>query len=113
LTSIVSDLGATPSASSASPQFGIPIPASGTRTSTLFFRDDGTLSGVVNGDAVAADHPFYRATIVIIAPASPARKAATVARVLLTWPALADASASALPSRQKGSLETVAAFLRN
>jgi len=117
LTSLVSDLGATPVStpptSQTSPQFKIPMPASGTQTSTLFFKDDGTLSGTVNSDAVASEKPFYRATVVVMAPVSTSKKGATIVRVLLTWPALADATASSLPSKQQGAVETVTAFLRN
>ncbi len=116
LTSLVSDLSATPKTSPAtdqtSPQFGLPVPMSGNATTnTLFFREDGTVSGTMNQNAVAADRPLYRATVIVVPPAS--TKGATTVRLLLTWPALADAKGANVPSKQKGSVETVTAFLRN
>ena len=115
LSSLVSDVSATPLTSPAtaqvSPQFGIPVPVSGAVTNTLFFKEDGTVSGTVNQNAIATDHPLYRATVIVVPPAS--TKGATTVRLLLTWPALADAQGAHLPSKQKGSVETVTAFLRN
>lgn len=116
LTSIVSDISVTPQSSSAtapiSPQFNIPVPATGSPQSYAFyFKEDGTLSATAGGSAVAANAPVYRATVTVIPPSS--TKGATVVRVLMTWPALADPTANIGPSKQKGSVETVTALLRN
>ncbi len=117
LTAISSDLAATPTTSpptaQTSPQFKIPVPTSGTVTNTLFFSSNGALSGAINADASPSDNPQYRATIAIIPPSGAGARGTTLVRIFVTWPALADPTASSPPTHYTGSVETMAAFLRN
>lgn len=112
-SSLVADLRATPSASTSSPRFLIPIPATGTSTATLFLKEDGTISGAVNANASPALNPRYRATLYFFAPTTAGLRTATSVRVLLTWPAMADPTAATAPSKFSGSFETMTTLDRN
>jgi type II secretory pathway pseudopilin PulG len=117
---IAADLSATtkttPPTDQTSPRYGITIPApAGTASSvshTIFLREDGTAAGAQDSDADPSQDPKYRATITFVAPPSPQRKA-TTAKILLTWPALADKSAGTAPTKYAGSYETFTALDRN
>jgi len=113
LTAIASDLAATPTTAQTSPQFKIPVPAGGSVTNTLFFSSDGSLAGAIDTDATPSTNPRYRAMIVVIPPTAAEGRGATAVRIFLTWPALADPSVSSVPTHYAGSVETMAAFLRN
>ncbi|MBA3542885.1 MAG: hypothetical protein H0T83_00340 [Chthoniobacterales bacterium] len=109
---VVADLQATALTSSTSPRYGITIPATGTATHSIFLQEDGT-AGAQDADAVPSNNPKYRATITFYAPTNTSQKSATGVRVLLTWPALADSSAAASPSKYAGSYEVLTAIIRN
>ena len=115
--SLAADLRGTPKtvppSAQKSPRFQIQIPASGSTTQTLFLREDGTAAGAVGANATAASNPRYRVTINFIAPSSTTQKGATTARIFITWPALADMSAGAAPTKFSGSFESMTAFDRN
>ncbi len=116
-TSVVTDLQATPveipAVVKTSPRFQISLPASGSATHTLFLREDGSAAGSVDANADPAQDPRYRVTLVVTAPSAPTQKTATTVRVLITWPALADAVAGTTPSKYAGSYEFVTALNRN
>jgi Tfp pilus assembly protein PilV len=128
--SIASDLRATPLATSSntaplSPRFFIPLPSPSTTlvSHTLFLTEDGSpatatpTTSIVDKDANPAQLPVYRATVFFPAVptgASPATdRTATVARLLVTWPALADSKWMNPPSQFTGSVETIIALDRN
>jgi len=100
-SAIVSDLQATPNTSVTTPRYKIPI---NTGTNTLFLQTDGSNSGSVNQDAVPAQNPLYRATIVI---GQQSGRVATPVRIMITWPALADKTWNLDPKNYSGSFETV------
>ena len=135
-SAIVSDLRcAQPLGANASPRFGIPIPAppgsaSGTtQTSgtTIYLAADGSASPtgqvVTGGTSVSR----YRATIGFSFPstgqyAAPvSSRTATTVRILITWPALADAtpgvwqigSSPSWPTNYTGSYEADTTLDRN
>jgi len=115
--SIIADLRTTPvsipPAEKSSPRFQIPLPVSGNAMHTIFLRDDCSAAGAVDTDANATLDARYRVTLFITAPADTTQKNATVTRVLITWPALADPAAQTLPSKYVGSFEAVTALNRN
>ena len=117
---IVADLQATPpnvnGAAALSPQFGISIPAPGGGSSSgvLFLAEDGhnTSVGGGSGNADPAQNPRYRVTLTFNPPATGSRTATQV-HLLITWPALADPTASVAPKNYSGSFETVVYLDRN
>jgi uncharacterized protein (TIGR02598 family) len=119
---IVTDLRNTPApypkADRSSPRFGITVPGTTLGTHTLFFSADGQ-AGNQDANAVTSQNPRYRATIVITPPTAatpPAPsalvKTATIVRVLISWPALADPTAGTPPSRYSGSYESISSLDR-
>jgi type II secretory pathway pseudopilin PulG len=119
---IVADLHTAPPASSlvttsTSAIFGIPIPAAGAGTSirdTLYLRQDGTTGGApINQDANGAFNPLYRATLYFYPPPVGGQRTATFARLLITWPALADSKAGVDPINFTGSYEVDISLDRN
>lgn len=64
-------------------------------------------------------NPKYKVFLQFIAPSALAdatkssHKTATVARILITWPAMADQSGGTLPTHYSGSYETVIALDRS
>lgn len=115
---IVEDLRTTPKSNPAadqtSPQYRFVIPATGTNTATQFLGQDGSAVGALNADAIPSENPRYRATLQFTAadPSKPNQKMATSVRILITWPALADRSASSAPSNFSGSYEAIVSLNR-
>jgi len=114
---IVADLQATPVAippeAKNSLRYAVPLPISGSTTHTLFLREDGALAGAIDADANPSQDARYRATLFISAPMDAKQKSATVLRVLVTWPAMADPQAGNLPTKFSGSYEVMSALNRN
>jgi uncharacterized protein (TIGR02598 family) len=118
---ILADLQSTPVTKPAteqkSPLINIPFPCTGTPIHTVFFSDDGTPIGTVDSDATPSTDrslsPHFRATLFFTNATDASQKNATKVRILITWPALADKAASALPNHYTGSFELVSAFNRN
>ncbi|MEO7931519.1 MAG: hypothetical protein ABIT76_00020 [Chthoniobacterales bacterium] len=110
--SISADLRTAATTAIASPLFAIDMPTAGTAVkTTIFFKQDGSLSGTKNANADPTQNPRYRATIVI-KTASTTDKS-TAVRILITWPALADKTAATDPVNFSGSLETLTMLDRN
>ena len=112
-TSVVSDLRATllPSISTpgpTSPQFGFNPASSGVQS--VFIADDGSV-------VATAASAHFRATVTCTPPAaivtSATPRTATLARVLITWPAVVDPTPTTAPTKYNGSFETVIALDRN
>jgi uncharacterized protein (TIGR02598 family) len=130
--SILADLRATaltnPPQDQSSPYYQLTIPAApaaspGTMR-TLFLRADGTpassTTGPFQGQSIdLTQNPHYRATIYFTSTSSPSQlasvpsKTALAARVLITWPAVADVIPSIPPANFVGSLEAMTTLLRN
>jgi type II secretory pathway pseudopilin PulG len=110
---IALDLTTTPKTVQISTRYGITIPVTGVASHTIFLKDDGTISGVIDANADPAQDPKYRAMITFTAPTNASYKTATGVRILLTWPALADKNAGTAPSNYLGSYEVVTALSRN
>lgn len=114
---IVADLQATPveipAVEKNSLRYQVPLPVSGSTTHCLFLREDGALVGGLDANADVTRDPRYRATLFITAPTGATQKSATLVRVLVTWPALADPQAATLPSKFSGSYEVMTALNRN
>lgn len=92
-----------------SPRFKIDL-ASSTSPQTIYFNEAGKATGTI-GTASTADSR-YRVSLAVNPPASGA-KGATGVRILVTWPAAADAVPGQWPARQTGSLDTWTAVDRN
>lgn len=102
-----------PPSDQVSPNYQIPIPASGAGKATIFLNKDTTTKGAaLDSDADAGKDPRYRVTLFFTAPPA-TQKSATIARVLITWPALADKSAASDPRNFAGSYEITTALDRN
>lgn len=114
---IVADLQATPVAVPPvvknSLRYQVPLPASGGATHTLFLREDGVLVGGIDTNADATQDARYRATIFITAPTAANQKTATLVRIQMSWPAMADPQAASLPTKFSGSYEVMTALNRN
>ena len=111
---IISELRATPK-TIPNPdlrQYKITIPATGTSTSTLFLAQDTTVTGAENTDADPSKNPRYRATLYFTPPLT-GQRAATIVRVLITWPATADKTWNVDPKKFSGSFEVTTALDRN
>jgi uncharacterized protein (TIGR02598 family) len=106
---VVSDLRTVHAGDAKTVRYGIPIPPSTASTvaHTLFFDDEGSLSGSVdeNASPTRTPTPRYRATITFNPPSG--GKTAMPVRILITWPALADMNATASPVNFIGSFDTV------
>jgi len=107
---VIADLRATPAAAgmALSPFYSVEFPAAGTSvTTSLFFNEDGSL----NRRTAAEPLPKFRATVTVNPAAS--SRAASSARVWITWPAAADLTPSVPPGKYSGAFETVVGLDRN
>lgn len=95
------------------PRYQVQLPPSGSAVHTLFLREDGSVAGSMDTNADPGQDPRYRTTLFITAPTSASQKVATIVRVLITWPALADYQAAVTPAKYTGSYEVVTALNRN
>jgi uncharacterized protein (TIGR02598 family) len=116
VAAVNADLRATPVTQPASdqesPRFKWMIPkadgtATGTVPQTRFLRSDG--AEVANTGIASAR---YRVNLWFSPPGAD-QKHATNARILVTWPALADSDPSMAPSKFSGSFEVMTALDRN
>ncbi len=114
-TLIVRDMTSVSSTNTTTPLYGFQIPAAGgtanTSPQTLYLAPDGSETGTVG--TAPGSTAFYRVSIAFIPPASAVSQTATLARVTVTWPALADAIPSQWPTHYNGILQTVVALDRN
>jgi type II secretory pathway pseudopilin PulG len=114
---IVADLLATPVEIPAEPKtslrYQVPLPVSGSATHSFFLCEDGAQAGSIDANLDASTDPRYRATLFITAPTSANQKTATLVRILITWPAVADPQVAALPAKYSGSYEVMTALNRN
>src|SRR5215210_8785461 len=111
-TNIAADLAAAPLTSGSSTRLGFNIKAASGTVQTLFCSEDGNPTGKVGDAASNTTKPSsrYRACIGFY-PGT--QKKATMVRILVTWPAAANPSATGWPTKFSGSFETVTAVNRN
>lgn len=102
---IASDLRVT-GTNGSSPIYGI---TSASGTSTFYLAQDGSATAINSGPDLSSR---YRASIFIVAPPA-GQRMATTARILITWPALADPVPGTLPKNFSGSFEVITALDRN
>ncbi len=114
---VIADLRVNPTATS-SPHYSVPIPKAGgatTITTTLpaaqilYFADDGSYSTTLV--RTGATPSLYRVSVGY-APPPTGKTTATILRVFVSWPAVADTT-TAWPSKYKGSYELITALDRN
>jgi uncharacterized protein (TIGR02598 family) len=109
---LIADLRGTPAASGAtshnSPLYGIGFPQAGSpsATTSLFLNADGSQSA-----PAAIPSPAFRATVTVTTPSS--GRAASTARVRITWPAMADPNPDIPPTNASGSSIIVVGLDRN
>jgi len=116
-SAIVSDLRSTqPVGAGTSPRLGMPVPAAGTAATmhTIYLASNGSATAVdtapmTSGSAISR----YRATVQFFPPQPAVPRTATVVRVLITWPALADPNYQTLPANFSGSYEADTTLDRN
>lgn len=102
-SSIISDLRSTVPHSTATTSsiYNISFPAAGQSATNVFFlNEDGSTNSLNN----PATLPAYRATVVIN---SSATRAASSARIFLTWPVTLNSSQTGLPATFSDAFETV------
>jgi uncharacterized protein (TIGR02598 family) len=119
---IVADLRcAQPLATGTSPRFGFNIPGAesspptiSSNPQTIYLTANGSATGAVGSNPVSSGTAVsvYRATVGF-APPSGGQRTATVVRLLITWPALADSNPSQWPANYTGSYEADTTLDRN
>jgi len=106
---IVADLRAS-GTNAKSATYGIPL-TSGTQT--FYLDESGSPTAIGSGPTNSGAFPSrYRASVFITPPAV-GQRAATTARILMTWPASADPSPATAPKNYAGSYEILTALDRN
>jgi hypothetical protein len=90
--------------------FQFPVPFTGMHTQ--FFGDGERASGSIDQNATASTTPAprYRATVFFNTPSG---RNATVGRILVTWPGLADPTAGSVPTAYSGAFEAITAIDTN
>jgi uncharacterized protein (TIGR02598 family) len=110
-SSIVADLRGVPNngKASSSPRYGVSIPAPGSasQSTSILLTPDSSTNSLTNPSAPAT----FRATITVNPPST--GRSASTARILITWPALADQNLSLPPSHYSGSFVSVVGIDRN
>jgi uncharacterized protein (TIGR02598 family) len=107
----------TPAAIQKSAYYQIPIPAAFPGSTTFFVRADGSPSGNVGTSADFTQNPHYRVTLYFTSTSPTSASSNTnfsvAVRVLITWPAAADASSSSAPAHFAGSFQTATGLVYN
>lgn len=109
LSSVSADLSATPITNTTSSAYGI-LFSSSPSPQTIYFTKTGVPTGPL-GNAPTAES-YFRASVGLQNPGANS-PAPTLARLLVTWPAVVDPQPGAWPSKASGSVEVVTAFRRN
>jgi len=112
-TLVVRDLQATPG-SGTSPQYSFSIPAAGagaTGPKTVYVDATGTATSTVGAAPTA--NSIYRVSVYFIPPPSAGQRTATLARIVITFPALADSTPASNPTMYSGIFQTMVSLNRN
>lgn len=120
-TMVERDLEATPSvgASPRSPRFGFSIPsaggaASGNTPQTIFVDASETPAGTYPyPGSTPSSSSIYRVSVYFMPPPSMGQRTATLARILITFPAHADATPTANPQMYADVFQTMVSLNRN
>jgi hypothetical protein len=111
-TLVARDLQATPG-SGTSPEYGFSIPSAGagsTGPKTVYVDATGTATGTV-GTAPAANS-IYRVSLYFVPPGT-GQRMATLARIVITFPALADSTPNSNPTMYSDVFQTMVTLNRN
>jgi len=118
-TMVVRDLQATPpgTATESSPEFGFTVPAaggaaSGTSPQTVYVDVNGAATATTVG-AAPTSNSIFRVSVYFTPPASAGQKTATVARILITFPAQADSTPTSSPTLYTDVFQTMVSLNRN
>ena len=114
-TMVVRDLQSTSSTGTLSPRFGFTIPlaggtASGTTPQTIYVDATAIATGTITAPPTGGS--IYRISLLFSPPAN-GQRAATVATILISYPANADPTATQMPKNFISSFETTIALNRN
>jgi uncharacterized protein (TIGR02598 family) len=118
-TMVVRDLQATPPGTSAesSPEYGFTVPAaggtaSGTTPQTVYVDVNGTATATTVG-AAPTSSSIYRISVYFTPPPTAGQRTATLARLLITFPAQADSTATSSPTLYTDVFQTMVSLNRN
>lgn len=109
LSSVSADLHATPLTNAVSASYGLSL-SNAASPQTLFFTKAGVPTGPA-GNAPTAES-YFRASVGLQPPGANST-APTLARLLVTWPAIVDPQPGTWPSKASGSVEVITALRRN
>lgn len=115
---IVSDLRNTPVISDPppiSPFYEIPFPTdSAVASHTIWLTETGASAASIDSQITPTSNAKYR-VFLTLTPPPPSTKAATIVRILISWPALGEikTSGTSEPMHAAGTFETVTALDRN
>ena len=117
-TMVVRDLQTTPPGAfpETSPVYNFKIPpaqgaASGTTPQTIYVDANGTATGTINTAPAAGS--IYRISAYFTPPTASGQKTATLVRILITAPALADPTPAVNPSAYSDVFQTEVSLNRN
>lgn len=120
-TMVVRDLQATPSgtATVSSPEYGFPIPAPGGASGspqTVYVDANGMATATTVGVAPTSSS-IYRITVYftppLTSPVNAGPRTATLARILITFPAQADSTPTSSPTMYTDIFQTMVSLNRN
>jgi uncharacterized protein (TIGR02598 family) len=102
-----------------SPRYGLALDSTTGNPSTNSFYLDDTGNPTGAGNAAITTGAVYKATVVVSSPRIPPtgsgyfQNQPTSVRIIVTWPAQADATPGVLPTHYQGSYESVTEVDRN
>jgi len=109
---VVRDLQSAPSGATAkTPQFNFDFSQTGLQT--VFVDDSGQASGTAPNVAPPAPTSLYRISVTLYSPPAATPLAATIATILITFPAQADKTPTTPPTNYTDHFETTVALNRN
>jgi len=109
LSSVSADLLATAPTNTVSATYSFSF-SNSSSPQTIFFNKNGIPTGSV-GDAPTTES-YFRASVGLQTPGT-SSTAPTLARLLVTWPAIVDPQPGTWPSKASGSVEVITALRRN
>ena len=116
-TMVVRDLQATPggAGTGSSPEYGFQVPGAGgadnSTPQTTYVDATGTATGALG--TAPGSTSIYRISVYFIPPATSGLRTATLARILITFPAQADPNPSSNPALYSDDFETLISLNRN
>jgi hypothetical protein len=109
---VVRDLQSAPSGASKTPQFNFDF-SQPTVLQTVYVDASGQASGTAPNAAPPAATSLYRISVTLYSPPAATPRAATIATLLITFPAQADKTPTTPPTNYTDHFETTVALNRN